>query len=178
MARWPCGIEKGLESCRALLGWTGEDARPSIMSGGRTPNEGLAEDFDHESAGSAEIERPGAVHAGRLRDLVAVLAQTLVDLVDSLLALLDEANMKPCRIFELGAFGHAEQGQYHAVVVGEEAHGFARLRACVTLQAKIFFQKAMGFRNIGDGEIQVVELHVGASALHCGLLLLGFAIRG
>jgi hypothetical protein len=123
------------------------------------------QNFDHEPAGRVEIERPCAVQAGRPWDLVPVLPQTLVDLVDPLLALLNEADMKARRIFHFGTFCHAEQRQHQAVVVGQEAHGFAWLRASVTLQAKVFFQEMMGFRNIGDGEIQVVEFHAQASGV-------------
>jgi hypothetical protein len=123
------------------------------------------QNFDREAAGRVEIERPRAVQAGRLWDLVAIVSQTLVDLVDPLLALLNETDMKAGWIFHFGAFCHAEQRQHQAVVVGQKAHGFARLRASVTLQAKVFFQEMMGFRNIGDGEIQVVELHAQASGV-------------
>jgi hypothetical protein len=39
----------------------------------RGAREGLAQNFDHEPAWRVEIERPRAVQAGRLWDLVAIL---------------------------------------------------------------------------------------------------------
>src|SRR5713226_6087465 len=84
----------------------------------------LMENFNRKPSRGLEIERPRAMKAGWLCHVVPILPQTLVDFVDSFLALLDESNMKAGGILQLSPFCGSEQRQNHAVVVGQETHRF------------------------------------------------------
>src|SRR6266567_3945796 len=102
--------------------------------------------------------------AGGLCNVIPVLPQTLVDLVDPLRALLDESNMKARGILQLSPFCGPEQRQNHAVVVGQETHRFARLPSSVALQTEVLFEEVVRFRNVGAGQVQVVDFHGWSSA--------------
>ncbi len=62
------------------------------------------ENFNRKPSRGLEIERPRAMKAGWLCHVVPILPQTLVDFVDSFLALLDESNMKAGGILQLSPF--------------------------------------------------------------------------
>src|SRR6267154_2424998 len=92
---------------KSLFRTTGESYTPGGFSGqicesiwseppGHRPASphALTQNFDRKSSRSLKIKRPRPMHPSRLRHLVPILAQTLVDLVNPRLTLLDEPHMK------------------------------------------------------------------------------------
>jgi DNA invertase Pin-like site-specific DNA recombinase len=78
---------------------------------------------DRESAGSTEVERPGAVEPARGLHGEAVVLEALIDLVDALLGRLDEADVEARGIAHLRRLANPHQGQHQSVVVEEHVEG-------------------------------------------------------
>src|SRR5579859_2033974 len=112
----------------------------------------LAHHLDDKSTWRAHIKCPGMRALWRI-SLKSVVYHALIDLVDSLIALLAKADVKR---FGIGDRTRFHQSERQPIVV--EKYGESLVAALVA-QPKVLFEKLRSRRDIGNGQIDMVEFH-------------------
>jgi hypothetical protein len=95
---------------------------------------------------------------GRWRHIKPIALQTPVNLVDLLLALLGEADVKSSWIPHFGLIAnlHARQSEHHSVVIRQQGDIFVSTHS---VEPKVFLEEFAGHEDVRHSEIQVVQIH-------------------
>src|SRR5262245_15164677 len=118
----------------------------------------LAHYLNHKPTRCAHIKCPGMGALWRI-SLETIINHALIDIVDSLIALLTKAYMKRFRIGYRASF---HQRKRQPVVIEKDGES---LVASLVAQPEVLFKKLRSRRNIGDRQINMVEFHAGFSLL-------------
>ena len=131
--------------------------------------------LDGKSAGSSEVEGPGPVHIPRLAGLDSCRLQLIVDIIDLVVRVLHEADVK---IFGVGDFLRMVEiadGEHETGVIDQ--HDVSIRRLGDTAESEVLLKEIAGRRYIGNGKVDVIEIHgclhhVARIVRPCGPLIL------
>ena len=154
--------EDGAER-RAARGLRGQPSRDGGHHPGMIPGSG--KHFDDEPARGLHVEGPG-VGPRRRVGLEPVGGEARVQRVHRCLAFLDEADVEGRRVAVVPRRG-LHQGEHQAAVVEQHREGRALRRrerlagvgVRASLEAEVGLEEPRRPRNVGDGQIQVVQDH-------------------
>ena len=91
----------------------------------------LMKHLDGKSAGSSEVEGPGPVHIPRLAGLDSCRLQLIVDIIDLVVRVLHEADMKPLGVSDVVRMVEVADSEYETSVIRQYDVSVRRLSDAV-----------------------------------------------
>jgi hypothetical protein len=120
-------------------------------------NASLMKDLDGEAARSGKVKGPGPVHVLRLARLHSCLLEPVVDLVDPVIGILHEADVKPLRIGDLVHMVEITDREDETSVI-RQYHVVIR-RFSDAMESEVLLKKVASRRHVSDGQVDVIEFH-------------------
>jgi hypothetical protein len=113
--------------------------------------------LDGEAAGSGEVEGPGPVHVLGLTGLHSCGLQPIVDVINFVVRILHEANVKPLGIGDLVRMVEIADSEHETSVIRQ--YDVSGRRFSDAAESEVLLEKVTGGRYIGDGKVDVIQFH-------------------
>ena len=120
--------------------------------------------LDGKAAGSGEVEGPGPVHVLGLTRFHSCSLQPIVDVIDLVVRILHEANVKPLGIGDLVGMVEIADSEHETRVISQYDVGVRRFSDA--LESEVLLKKVTGSRYISDGKVDVIQSHSCLPSLH------------
>lgn len=113
--------------------------------------------LDGKAAGSSEVEGVGPVHVPWFTEWHSRRLQPIVDLIDLVVRILHEANVKPLGIGDFVHMVEIADGEHETGVI-RQYYVISR-RFSDAVESEVLLKKFTGGRHIGDRKVDVIQFH-------------------
>jgi hypothetical protein len=113
--------------------------------------------LDGKAAGSDEVEGSGPMHVLGLTDLHSCRLQPIVDVINLVVRILHEANVKPLGIGDLVCMVEIADSEHQTGVIRQYDVSVCRFSDAV--ESEVLLKEVTGSGYISDGKVDVIQFH-------------------